>query len=98
MNYLWNGGALVDLRDARAQTILAKAAAYDSAVAQLKAIGSKHAPVPAVLRPGVHRPAGSGDADEVRRLERQLETATGNQSLKIATRLTQAKRRLNGGY
>jgi len=98
MNYLWNGGALVDLRDARAQTILAKAAAYDSAVAQLKAIGSKHAPLPAVLRPGVHRPAGSGDADEVRRLERQLETATGNQSLKIATRLTQAKRRLNGGY
>jgi hypothetical protein len=70
---------------------MAKAAAYDLAVARARE--AQKAGVPPVQRPGVARPRGAGAAENVRALQAQLANAKGgNQSLKIAAQLTRAKR------
>jgi hypothetical protein len=58
----------------------------------MRDLNSKRAPVPQVQRPGVHRPAGAFAMDQIADLERQLDNATGNQSLKLATKLHQLRR------
>jgi hypothetical protein len=85
----WSRGAL---RSAGAQMMLADAAVLKAGKESMRDLNSKRAPVPEVQRPGVHRPAGAGAMDRIADLQRQLDNATGNQSLRIATKLTQAKR------
>jgi hypothetical protein len=85
----WSRGAL---RSAGAQMMLADAVAHRAAQESLRDLNSKRAPVPPVQRPGTYRPAGAGALDRIADLERQLDNASGNQSVKIATKLTQAKR------
>jgi len=85
----WKGGAL---RSFAAQVMLADAVAHRAAQESLRDLNSKRAPVPEVQRPGVHRPAGAGAMDRIADLERQLANATGNQSVKLMTKLHQARR------
>jgi hypothetical protein len=85
----WSRGAL---RSAGAQMMLADAVAHRAAQESLRDLNSHRAPVPPVQRPGVHRPAGAGALDRIADLERQLDNATGNQSVKLMTKLHQARR------
>jgi hypothetical protein len=87
---VWSEGRAVNLRSAPAQAILAKAAAYDLAVARARE--AQKAPIPQVQKPGTYRPRGAGAAESVRALESQLADAKGNQSVKIAAQLTRARR------
>jgi hypothetical protein len=79
-------------RSAGVQMQMAKAAAYDVLQRRSGELASKRAPIPPVQRPGVHRPAGAGALDRIADLERQLDNATGNQSVKLMTKLHQARR------
>ena len=85
----WSRGAL---RSAGAQMMLADAVAHKAGKASMLELNSKRAQIPQVQRPGVHRPAGAGAMDRIEDLQRQLANATGNQSVKIATKLFQARR------
>ena len=85
----WSRGAL---RSAGAQMMLADAVAHKAGKASMLELNSKRAQIPQVQRPGVHRPAGANALDQIADLQRQLDNATGNQSLRIATKLTQARR------
>jgi hypothetical protein len=85
----WSRGAL---RSAGAQMMLADAVAHRAAQESMRDLNSKRAPVPPVQRPGTHRPAGAGALDRIADLERQLDNATGNQSVKLMTKLHQARR------
>jgi hypothetical protein len=85
----WRGGAL---RSAAAQLMLADAAVLKAGKESMLELNSRRAPVPPVQRPGTFRPAGAGAVDQIADLQRQLDNATGNQSLRIATKLTQARR------
>jgi hypothetical protein len=85
----WTRGAL---RSAGAQMMLADAVAHKAGKESMLQLNSKRAPVPPVQRPGTFRPAGAGALDRIADLERQLANATGNQSIKIATKLFQARR------
>src|SRR5262249_31092686 len=80
-------------RSAPEQMIIADAIAHEAARESMRELPSKRAPVWPVQRPGNFQPArGAGDLDQVRALERQLEGATGQQALKLAKALTQARR------
>jgi hypothetical protein len=58
-----------------------------------KNLAAKRAPVPPVQVPGVARPAGADAASSIAVLQEQLSAAPNqNAALKIAMRLTQAKR------
>jgi hypothetical protein len=85
----WRGGAL---RSAAAQLMLADAAVLKAGKESMLDLNSRRAPVPPVQRPGTHRPAGAAALDQIHTLEKQLENATGNQSLKLATKLHQLRR------
>jgi hypothetical protein len=85
----WKGGAL---RSASAQLMLADAVAHKMGRESLRDLNSKRAQIPQVQRPGVHRPAGAGALDRIADLERQLDNATGNQSVRLMTKLHQARR------
>jgi hypothetical protein len=85
----WKGGAL---RSASAQLMLADAVAHKAGKESMRDLNSRRAPVPPVQRPGVYQPRGAADMDRIRDLERQLDNASGNQSLRIATKLHQARR------
>jgi hypothetical protein len=85
----WKGGAL---RSFGAQVMLADAVANKLAKESIRDLNTKRAPVPQVQRPGVHRPAGAAAMDRIADLERQLDNATGNQSVKLMTKLHQARR------
>jgi len=85
----WSRGAL---RSAGAQMMLADAAVLKAGRDSMLDLNSKRAQIPQVQRPGVHRPAGAAALDQIHTLERQLENATGYQSLKLATKLHQLRR------
>jgi hypothetical protein len=85
----WKGGAL---RSASAQLMLADAVAHKAGKESLRDLNSKRAPVPEVQRPGVARPRGLENMDRIHALQQDLKNATGNQSLRIATRLQQEMR------
>jgi hypothetical protein len=85
----WKGGAL---RSFGAQVMLADAVANKLAKESMRDLNSKRAPVPPVQRPGTYRPAGAGALDRIADLERQLDNATGNQSVRLMTKLHQARR------
>jgi hypothetical protein len=97
VSQLWRSGAL---RAVQTQMILARAGAWElaqerAAIAR-EQLADKRAPIPPVQRPGVARPRGAGAEGDVRALSQQLENATGNAALRIATKLTQARRRAAG--
>jgi hypothetical protein len=85
----WSRGAL---RGAGAQMMLADAVAHKAGKESLRDLNSKRAPIPQVQRPGVFRPRGADMGDRIADLERQLANSTGNQSVRIATKLFQARR------
>jgi hypothetical protein len=90
--HVWDGHGGVSIRDARVQAVIADAARWRMAQANAKNISNNRAPVPPVLRPGTARPRGADNEADIARLERQLESATGNKAVRIATRLTQLRR------
>jgi hypothetical protein len=53
-------------------------------------------PVPPVTKPGTSTGRSTARAESIEGLQRQLQTATGNNALKIAAKLTAAKRSRNG--
>jgi len=71
--------------------MIAKLADAELRAERMKELNS-HKRVPQVQTPGTYQPRGAGDIDQVRALERQLDGATGQQALKIAKSLTQARR------
>jgi hypothetical protein len=86
----WNGEGGLSLRDGRVQQVIADAVRWRQAQAKKNLV--MKAPVPPVQKPGVYRAAGSGDFETVQRLQKQLETASGNAAVKLATKLHQARR------
>jgi hypothetical protein len=88
----WDGQEGISIRDNRAQRIIADAYRWRQAQANAKSIASKRAPVPPVQQPGTYRPSGSGDLENVQRLERELGGATGARAIKLATALQRARR------
>jgi len=88
MDALWANGTL---RHIPAQRMIAKLAHAELQAEARKELNA-HRAVPRVQAPGTYQPRGAGDLDQVRALERQLDGATGQQALKIARQLTQARR------
>jgi hypothetical protein len=86
----WSGKTGVPLRDYRVQMLLADGARWRMAQAKVNQVTK--APIPPVQRPGTYRPAGAGDMETVQRLQRELDSATGDRAVKLATRLHQARR------
>jgi hypothetical protein len=88
---LWRSGAL---RGVETQMLLWKAGLQEMGEAKARDLASKRVPLPQVQKPSVYRPAGSGSEEAVRSLERQLDNATGDRAVRLATKLQQAKRAL----
>jgi hypothetical protein len=80
------------LRDSAAQRLLADAAMWKMAQANAKNVAEKRIHAPPVQRPGVFRPHGADAEESVRGLQRELESATGERALRLAVKLTKAKR------
>jgi hypothetical protein len=89
---VWADGAPINFRSAPAQAVLAKAAMWDLGQARVRELHNHKVQPPPLLRPGVARPRGASNGEAVRGLEAKLRDAKGNQSLKLATQLTKAKR------
>lgn len=83
----WNGAEKFSLRDHRMQLLIRDAYRYRAAAVKAKAPDPK--PVPTVQRPGVSRPSGAANADQVQALTSKLEK-TG--SIKDAAALLRARR------
>jgi hypothetical protein len=92
----WNGESGFSVRDHRAQRLIADAYRWRQAQANARDIANKRAPVPPVVRPGTFRPAGADGAEQISRIERELESATGARAVKLATQLHRARR--SAGY
>jgi hypothetical protein len=86
----WNGQSGFSVRDARAQRLILDA--YRWRAAQAKAKTVTRAPIPPVQRPGVARPSGAADYEQVSRIERELSGATGDRAIRLATKLQRARR------
>jgi len=81
-----------EARSFSAQKLIAEAAMWRVAQAKAKDF-VKHKAVPSTQAPGVYAPRGAADMDRVADLQRELENAPNQrQALRIAQRLTQAKR------
>jgi len=92
INYHYHQTGL--LRTPASQKLLANSAVLKLMNARAREIASKRVHAHQPLPPGAHRPSNSGALEDVRALERELETASGNAAVKLATRLTQARRRI----
>jgi hypothetical protein len=90
---LWHQGTPIDIRSSAAQELILKAAMWDSA--QAKAWQIRQTPLPQVIKPGMGRSHGQDGAERVADLRARLRTSKGNESLRLATELTKAKRALN---
>jgi hypothetical protein len=86
----WNGDKDLSLRDHRVQLLIRDATLWRDAQQKAKAATTK--PVPPVQRPGVAPAKGAGAQAEIQNLTRQLETASGVNAMRIAARLTAARR------
>jgi hypothetical protein len=85
-------------RSAAEQMILADAVSHEMARASVRDLGLKRQQVPPVQRPGVDRPRGAVNEDQMRDVERQLESAKGDRALRLATKLHQMRRAAQGDY
>ena len=86
----WKGKTGVPLRDHRVQLLLRDAAMWRQAQARANQV--TRAPIPPVQRPGTFRPRGAGNEEQVSSVRRQLETATGDRAVRLATKLYQLQR------
>jgi hypothetical protein len=90
----WSGGAMISLRDHRAQRIVADAARWRIAQAKAKTAIAKSTPPP--QRPGMRQDVRASVAD-LHNLSRQLDEAgSAQQQLKLAGRLVAERRRAQG--
>jgi hypothetical protein len=91
----WNQGAMLSIRDARAQKIVADAARWR--MAQQKARSAIQKPVPPVQRPGVRQPERTAAQLNVEQLSRDLDSSRSEQQqLRLAARLVSERRRARG--
>ena len=81
-----------EARSFMGQRLIAEAAMWRHAQDRARSLNERKAPLPPVQRPVVDRPRGASDLDRVQQLQGRLERAKGNESLKIATQLQQARR------
>jgi hypothetical protein len=88
----WDGQTGFSVRDHRAQRLILDAFRWRQAQANQKAIASKRAPIPPVQRPGTVRPRGADNQADIQRLQRELDSATGERAVRLATRLHQLQR------
>lgn len=86
----YNGQVGVSLRDHRMQMLITDAVRYREAKAAAKKIVA--APLPKVQKPGAATVRPSQNEIDIANLNKQLETATGNNAVRIATQLERAKR------
>ena len=86
----WTGKGSISLRDHRVQLLIRDATLWRDAQAKAKTATAK--PVPPVQRPGVAPTKGASAQAEIQNLTRQLETASGVSAMRIAARLTAARR------
>ena len=85
----WKGGRW---RSAGEQVILLDAVISDMARNGRKELAAHRAPLPPVQRPGTYRPAGSDAESDIGALQRRMENATPREQIRLAARLTAAKR------
>lgn len=83
-----------ELRGLAQQKTLADAAMWRIAQQNARNVRSKAVHAPPVQRPGIARPSGADAEDSIRSLQRELEGATGERALRLATKLTQLRRAL----
>jgi hypothetical protein len=91
--HVWDGHGGVSIRDGRVQAVIADAARWRMAQAAAKNRNA-YKELPLVQRPGTARPRGAGDLETVQRLERDLANASGDKAVRIAAKLTAARRGL----
>src|SRR5262245_56608109 len=89
----WAGYNPVSLKDPRVQELIAEAVRFRQARASVKAAAR---PQPVVLRPGTAPAPGRGVQQDIRNLEKQLQTAKGSNATRIAALLQQKHREANG--
>jgi hypothetical protein len=86
----WQGAKALSLRDHRVQLLIREATLWREAQQKARAAAAK--PVPPVQRPGVSQPKGAAQEAQIANLNKQLENASGVNALRLAARLTAAKR------
>lgn len=87
---LATGKARLSVYDHRIQLLILDSLKYADVQKAKTAVAAK--PVPPVQRPGVAKAPGASNAQTIQNLEKQLETASGLNSIRIAAQLTQARR------
>ena len=92
LTQLWNGQKNFSFREARMQEFIAKAARWDEAQEAKKAVVANKS-LPPVQRPGVAQSGKPAIETKIQNVKKQLRTATGMES----TRLAAALMRLNRG-
>jgi hypothetical protein len=90
----WNGAKDLSLRDHRVQLLIRDATLWREAQQKAKAAAIK--PVPPVQRPGVAQGRNASADAEIQNLNKQLERATGMNAMRIAAKLTAARRAAAG--
>jgi hypothetical protein len=88
----WNFG---QLRSPPAQQMLTHAAYARMMQRSAQSLRNHRQRIPQPQAPGNWQPAGNDYAEDISKLERQLQTQSGRAALTTATKLTQAKRRAN---
>jgi hypothetical protein len=86
----WNGAKDLSLRDHRVQLLIRDATLWREAQQKAKAAATK--PVPPVQRPGVAQGRNASADAEIQNLTKKLERASGMTAMRIAARLTAARR------
>jgi hypothetical protein len=86
----WDGRTGFSVRDSRAQRLIRDAFLWRQA--QSRANQVTRAPLPPVQKPGTIQVRGSGDVETIRRLQQELEGATGDRAVRLATSLHRARR------
>jgi hypothetical protein len=93
---LWSGEVGISLHDHRLQALLIDGIRYRESTAKQKeaqkTVHEKLKDVPPVQRPGVAQGKNAGRAQELQNLNKQLDGATGLQALRLAARITAARR------
>lgn len=90
LSELVNGKSSLSLRDHRVQQLVFKSMKYDEAQ-KAKTVAEKK-PLPSVQKPGVAASRNTGGQAEIQALEKQLDTASGMQALRIGQKITQLRR------
>jgi hypothetical protein len=86
----WSGQQVLSLRDGRLQELIADAVRYRQAKMSAAKPVAKN--LPPVRRPGVAPAPNQGVMGEIKQIEKQMQTARGNASIKLAARLQQLYR------